>query len=462
MKIAIVGGGITGLAAAHRIGELNPGLKIDLFEATDRPGGVLHTERQGDFLVEHSADMFTTMDDAALKLCERLGIADDLIGTNEGFQKAFILQQNELVPVPPGLNLMSPSDLDAIRQTPLLSDEGKQRFLEEENVPAKPEYSDESLFDFATRRFGIEAYEKIIQPLVGGIYTADPKKLSMRATLDRYLQMEQKFGSVIRAVAQNKQARESKQTSGARYNLFVAPRLGMKSLINRLREQIPDNSIHFDTPVSRIEKRGSEWVLEVDGKAHEYSAVILTCPPDIAAKLIEPIDKDLSEALKQITCASSAIVVQGFERAQVGHALDGFGFVVPLVEKRKILAGSFSSVKFSGRAADEHVLMRSFVGGACQPELLQHNDQEVTNIVNEELQSILKIDGQPLFEKVVRWNNSMPQYHVGHVDLVANIEQQVQGIPGLAIAGKAYKGVGIPACVASAENAAEAILSSEI
>jgi oxygen-dependent protoporphyrinogen oxidase len=467
MKVAIVGGGITGLAAAHRLNELDPTVDVHLFESSDRLGGVLRTERSGDFLLEHSADMFTTKDTAAIELCKRIGFEDELIQTNGKFQRAFIVKGNSLVPVPKGLNLMSPSNLDAIRETTLLSSAGKKRFLDEVNVPPKLENQDDSLFEFATRRFGAEAYDKIIQPLVGGIYTADPKKLSMQATLNQYLDMERRHGSVIGAMARQKKVGENDSlksdavvTSGARYNLFLAPRNGMAAWIAALQSRLTNTTIQLNSFVRSISSEGASWRLQSSSGESEFDRVLISTPASIAAKLLCDVDLELSRQLQTICYASSAIVVHGFSRESVEDSLEGFGFVVPLSESRNILAASFSSVKYAGRSPDESVLIRSFVGGACQPELLEQTDASICDMVKEDLADLLGVKGAPQLESVVRWTESMPQYHVGHTDLVAQIESSVASINHLAIAGKSYKGVGIPACVQSGESAAESLLDS--
>lgn len=468
MKVAIVGGGITGLAAAHRLNELDPAVDVHLFESSSRLGGVLRTERSGEFLLEHSADMFTTKDTAAIELCKRIGFEAELIQTNKEFQRAFIAQGNDLVPVPQGLNLMSPSNLDSIRETTLLSQAGKDRFLNEVNVPPKPDNQDDSLFEFATRRFGSEAYEKIIQPLVGGIYTADPKLLSMQATLNQYLEMERKFGSVIGAMAQQKEREENANsksdaavTAGARYNLFLAPRNGMNAWLEAIQSRMTNTQVELNRPVQSVTRNANGWRLRFDSHESDFDGLLISAPARVASKLLDQVDQDLSDQLQSICYASSAIVVHGFKRQDIEHSLDGFGFVVPLRESRNILAASFSSIKYSGRAPEDSVLIRSFVGGACQPQLLRNSDGVICEMVKKELADLLGVRGEPILESIVRWTESMPQYHIGHSKLIAEIEDRVDSIHNLAIAGKSYRGVGIPACVQSGEIAAESLLNSK-
>lgn len=475
-NIAIIGGGITGLAAAHHINTSTPGIPIELFEASKRLGGVLFTEPVDGFLVEHSADMFTTVEPAGMDLCRSIGIDKHLIGTNSEFQRAFIASGDGLEPVPKGLNLMSPTDLDAIRSTPLLSEAGRKRFLEEETIPSRyaeasspRELIDESLESFAIRRFGQEAFEKIIQPLVGGIYTADPAKLGMKSTLPQYLEMEKDHGSIIKAIQARMNERQLKtgnrdaiegQSSGARYHLFVAPKQGMSSLIQAIESQLTNVQFSLGQTITQVERSSAGWILRnQQGMEKFFSHLIVTCPSPVAAKLLSDADPQLAGLLRQITFASSAVVVQGYRRTAIDHPLNGFGLVVPRSEGRSILAASFSSIKFNGRAPEDSVLIRSFLGGGCQSELLEYDDQRLVELSYADLKDLLKVSGSPLFQKVIRWNESMPQYHVGHVELVDEIESRESKIQGLAIAGKCYRGVGIPACIRSGQRAANKILA---
>jgi oxygen-dependent protoporphyrinogen oxidase len=459
-RVAIIGGGISGLSAAlrlHQTGSIVP----YVFEAADRLGGVLQTERQGDFLVEQSADMFTTKEVDALVLCQKLGIDQDLISTQPDHRRAFILSRGKLLPVPTGFVLMSPQQLSSIRKTRLLSLRGKIRAFCEQWIKRRKDVSDESLASFATRRFGREAYERLIQPLIGGIYTADPQRLSMLATMQEFVEQERDHGSLI--VAAQKQFREnsSKPDSGARYGKFLAPRQGMSEIVRAIGAQLNETSIRLNTVVSGIQQTSdSQWRVTSNNQSETFDDLIIATPAPAAAELLRKQFEQLATALNKIEYASVAIVIHGFKTCDIRHPLDGFGFVVPQVERRKILACSFASRKFAGRAADDQVLMRTFVGGALQPELLEHSDDQIAEIVADELNSILGIEGSPLFCQVRRWWKSMPQYHVGHLDLVADIEHMAHGLEHFALAGNAYHGVGVPACVRSGRLAACRIIDS--
>lgn len=461
--IAVVGGGISGLAAAHRITELRPDIQITLFEASARLGGVLQTERRDGFLIEHSADNFITNVPWGIDLCRRLGLGSDLLGTDPERRKAYVVSHGRLEPVPEGFVLMMPSKMWPMVTTPILSVAGKLRMVGEFFIPPRVEKGDESLESFVVRRFGQEVFDRLVQPLIGGIYTADPAKLSMQATLPRFLAMESEHGSIIRGAQQQKSPGES-ESSGARYGMFVAPRDGMDSIIGALAKRLPSGSIRLSSRIEKLERRqaGGWRVQPGDSSAPvDADAVIVALPAPKAAALLDPVDGELSGLIGRIPYAGASILVSAYRKSQIKHPLDGFGFVVPAVERRRILATSFSSVKFPGRAPDDCVVLRTFVGGALQPEMTELSDASLKSIIGDELKSLLGITDPPLWSEVVRWNGAMPQYHVGHVDLVAKIRARVAAISDFELCGNAYDGVGVPVCIHSAELAVERILGIE-
>jgi len=324
----------------------------------------------------------------------------------------------------------------------------------------------------AQSRFAWDALDRLVQPLVGGIYTSDPDKLSLRATLPRFLDMEAEFGSVINATRNQKQARGpdiDSSGSGARYGLFTTPRDGLSSLINHLADQIaahPTASVCLNQKIEWVAPSAEGWDVALTGSAQpptSFGEVILTLPAYRAAALMSDSRQDeLKSLLAGIEYASSAIVVTGHALADFEHPLDAFGLVVPLVEQRRILATSFTSRKFPGRAPAEKILLRTFVGGAMQPELLDGDDDEIRQLVNEELKEILGMRQPPEFSEVVRYQRAMPQYHVGHLQRVDRIERLVENTAGLHLAGSAYRGVGIPDSIASGRAAADAALAEDV
>ena len=469
-RVAVVGGGISGLSAAHRLTELAPHARIVLFEAAGRVGGVLGTEQRADCMVERSADMFITRDPWAMELCKRIGFGDRLVNTNPAFRQSFVVCRGKLEPIPEGFTLMSPARIWPILTTKILSWPGKMRLASEFFIGRRDSTDDESLADFSIRRFGREAYQRLIQPLIGGIYTADPNKLSMQATMKQFVDLEQKYGSLIRGMRAAAKARPSHEAqaeraaSGARYGLFVAPKDGMSSFIEAVASRLPDEAIRLNSPVSQVRREADgRWfvtVSEVDGSQseHPFDAVIVAAPAYRAAEQLNQVEPELAKLLGGIPHAGAAVVVSIYRRAEIRHPLDGFGFVVPLVEKRRILSGSFSSVKFTHRAPEDRVVFRSFLGGACQPELLELTDHQLLDAAHEELSDLLGISGRPMHNEVVRWHGTMPQYHVGHLQKVDEIERRAAALPGFALAGNAYRGVGIPFCVRSGEAAAQRIV----
>lgn len=455
LPIAIIGGGISGLAAAHRLGELLPDWPLKLYEASPQLGGVLQTVHRDGYLIEQSADNFLTRLPWARALCERLGLADQLLPTEPSLRRALVVNRGQVVPVPEAFVLMSARRLWPVLTSPVLNAAGKLRLAMEPFVAARRETTDESVASFARRRLGDEAFRRLVQPLVAGIYTADPELLSMQATLPQFVEMEHTYGSLWRGA----RGQVTSSDSGAQYSAFVAPRRGMEQLISAIAARLPTGCVELNTPIERVaQPTTGNWQLEtLGGETHNAAAVIVATPAPHASRLLAGESLLLSELLASIELASTAIVVLGVERTQVARPLPGFGFVVPQVEGRKIIAASFSSLKFPDRAPTERLLIRVFVGGALQPELLELSDAELVTLVRQELGELVALTGEPELAEVVRWPTSMPQYHVGHLDLVVQIEQLAAKHTGLALAGNAYRGVGIPQCIRSGEQAAEHI-----
>jgi oxygen-dependent protoporphyrinogen oxidase len=462
-RIAVIGGGITGLAAAHRLIELAPRTQLALFEAGDRLGGVLRTERPDGYLIELSADNFITNVPWGLDLCRRVGLAEQLLPTRKSQRRAFVARGGRLLPVPVGFHLLSPGRVWPVVRSPLLSWRGKMRILCEPLVRRRRDTTDESLASFARRRLGREAFERLVQPLVAGIYSADAERLSMAAALPRFVEMERQSGSLIRGAWREMSSKDAgSSSSGARYGLFVAPREGMSSLVDAIAQRLPTGSVRCASAVTRLSPSGNGWLLTAGGQGLEFDAVIIAVPAYAAARLLEIVSTELTGELQRITYAGSAIVCLGYRREQLTRGCEGFGFVVPGVERSEILAASYSSAKFDGRAPDDRVLIRVFLGGAERPDQLELDDNSLVEHATRELANLLGIRGQPELTRVVRWPRSMPQYHVGHVELVNRVEKLAAEWPTLALAGNAYHGVGVPNCIHSGEQAAERVLAAHI
>ena len=486
-RIAIIGGGITGLAAAHRLTTLSPDTEVALFEASERVGGILQSVRRDGYLIEQSADSFVTNVPWGLELCRELGIDGDVIPTEASRRKAMVVADGKLVPVPAGFQLLTPAPAATLMKSSLLSERGKMRVLAERFIaPRTPSGGvslgsaddDESLESFAVRRLGRECYERIVQPLVGGIFTADPAQLSMRAALPRFLDLEAKYGSLIAASRLGKQedqetspaggalsssstTTEDGKSSGARYGLFVAPRDGMEAFVTAIVAKLPAGVIRLSSPVERLERTDAAWRVAVRGvaKAESFDGVILAARAPVAAKLVAGLDDELARGLAKIPYAGSTIALSTYRLDKVADPLDCFGFVVPDIERRDILAASFSSRKYPGRAPEGYVLIRTFLGGALRPDMLALADGEVRDIVGRELGALIGAQGEPELFEVRRWHGAMPQYHLGHVGLVGKLQARAAHYDGLALAGNAYCGVGVPQCIRSGREAAERLLA---
>jgi oxygen-dependent protoporphyrinogen oxidase len=471
IRVVIIGGGITGLATAHRLLEhtqTGKHLEVLILESSSRVGGVLKTTERDGFLIEAGADSFISEKPAALALAERLGIASRLIETNEQHRRSFIVRNGRLRPVPDGFQLLAPTRFWPFVTADIFSWAGKARMALDLIIPRRAPTNgtdDESLADFVRRRLGREAFERMAQPMIGGIYTADPEKLSLRATLPRFLEMEREHGSVIRALWKQRRVQAPEQnrgTSGPRYSLFLSFDKGMQVLSDELSSRlnglihlnIKAEALSLDIPTKRWKIRLS------DNTAIDADIVCVAIPAYAAASLLKEADAELSRLLNQIEYASTATINLAYRRADVPHPLDGFGFVVPFIENRSILACTFSNVKFVGRAPADHVLLRAFVGGALQPQLFELDEDEMLRRVREDLRDLLGIVTSPLFTSVEKWRRSMPQYHVGHLDLVSQIQARAQTLPGLHLAGNSYSGAGVPDCIRSSEAVAEQILRS--
>lgn len=466
-RIIVVGGGISGLAAAYRLTELSREraleLEVILLEAGQRLGGSIATELVGDFLVEAGPDSFISEKPWALRLCERLGISSRLISTNASHQKIYVVHRGSLQPLPEGFFLLAPTRLWPLIRTPLFSLPGKLRMAFDLVLPRGGVDRDESLASFVRRRFGREALERVAQPLIGGIYAADPERLSLAATMPRFLEMEHAKRSVIWAMWSGRRQRSRIQEagSGARWSLFVTLIGGMQELVDIIVSRLPVGTVRLGAGVTGLEWNGMKktWIVTM-GETEKFEAggVILATPAYRSAEILSSSAPDHARELGAIPYTSTATVNLAYRREEIPFGLDGFGLVAPAIESRKILACTFSSLKYPGRAPDGHVLLRAFVGGALQPSLFDQDDLTMETSVRQELAELLGIRAAPLFCRIRRHPRSMPQYHVGHQERIRRIETHLGKIPFLALAGNAYQGVGIADCIHSGEKAAERLL----
>jgi oxygen-dependent protoporphyrinogen oxidase len=440
---------------------VNQPLEITVLEASSRLGGVIRTEYIDGFLLEHGPDSFLSEKPETVDLARRLGLESQLQETNTQHRRSFIVNRNRLVALPSGFNLLAPSKLWPFVTSDIVSWTGKARMALELLLPKGEMNGDESLASFVRRRFGQEALERIAQPMIGGIYTADPEQLSLASTMPRFLEMERNDRSLIMSL--RKQARQKALTaeaSGARYSLFLTFDRGIQILVDRVAAQLPPAAVQLNTRVVSLSRNPNAegWITRnSSGRTQTFDAVCLALTAPIAAKLLSDEANKLAHELSSIPYASTATINLAYKRDDVPHRLDGFGFVVPFIEKRSLLACTFSSVKFAGRAPEGKVLLRAFVGGALQPEMFALDEQEMLDRVLKDLRELLGVETKPLFSRVVRWPGSMPQYHVGHLERIKRIEDLAQHLPNFALAGNAYSGAGISDCIREGERAAEQI-----
>ncbi len=469
LRIVVVGGGIAGLAAAHRLieatREAGPPLALTLLDAADRLGGTIATERIDGFLVERGPDSFISEKPWALALAERLGLGPRLRRTDDRHRRTYVLHGGRLHPLPDGFLLLAPARLWPMVTSRLFSWRGKARMALDLVLPRRPADGDESLAAFVTRRLGREALERVAEPLVAGIYTADPARLSLAATMPRFLALEREHRSLILALRRQAGAREVAGASGARWSLFVTFAGGMGELVGALAARLPPGTVRLAAPVTEITRgaphEAAAWRVGLaDGTGLPADGVALAGPAPRMAGLVRGVDPELARLLGGIAYASSATVALGYPRTAVRHPLDAFGFVVPRREGRAVLACTFSSVKYPGRAPDGFVLLRAFLGGALGAEVLEEDDPALARRAADELAALLGIDGEPVLTRVARHPAAMPQYAVGHLDRVAALDARLGALPGLAVAGAAYHGVGIADCVRSGEASAERLLQA--
>ena len=463
-RATVIGGGVTGLAAAYRLqreaARRDIPLDVTLLEATGRVGGVIQTEHRDGFLIEHGPDAFISTKPAAKTLCEELGIADQFIGTNPKVRRSFVTRNGILHPVPEGFYMMAPGSLKPFLKTPLFSWHGKLRMALDLFIPRRERDIDEAVAHFVRRRLGNEAFTRIAQPMIGGIYTSDAENLSLKATFPRFLEMEKAHGSIIKALrVQKKQAAEtSRDTSGPRYSLFLSFRSGMQTLIDTLTEAL-SNAIKLNARVEHIQQDtgSAEWRVSLaNGETLNSELLCIALPAPQTKALVQTVSNPLATKLGVIPYASSATVNFAFRRTDITHPLDGMGFVVPATENLSFIGCSFSSVKFENRAPIEHVLLRTFVS---EP-ISKNAEADIIESCQADLTPLLEIKDAPLFATVCKHTQAMAQYQVGHQDIVGDIERLTNGLQGFALAGNGYHGIGIPDCIRSGETAAVLLLDT--
>jgi protoporphyrinogen/coproporphyrinogen III oxidase len=465
--IAVVGGGIAGLATAYYLQQkaraTGQSASYTLIESGPHFGGKIFTDVRDGFVIEGGPDSFITQKPAATRLCRELGLGDRLIGTNDDRRKVYVLDGGRLRPLPDGVMLVIPTKFAPFALSPLISLPGKMRMGLDLFIPPRQTNGDESLADFIRRRLGQEALDKIAEPLMAGIHVADPERLSIQSTFPRFVEMERRYGSLIKGMLTQKARARQAGNGGHKLPLFMTLRGGLRdmveTLVGRLEGQLLSGVrvVKLERSPDASESERYRLYLE-DGRALLADAVVLATPAYAAADLVEPMQPELATKLRAIRYVSTATVSLGFRRGEFEHALNGFGFVVSAREDSRLMACTWTSTKFSGRAPDEHVLVRGFVGGPHQEDLASLSDETLIRLVQEELCRTLGASARPVVARVFHWPQANPQYDVGHLDRVAEIEAlAAAGLPGLYLTGSAYRGVGIPDCIEQGQATAAAV-----
>ena len=447
MRVVVVGSGIAGLAAARRLESVAPEADVMLVERDDVPGGKISTEHVDGFVIEAAADSFLARKERGIGLVEELGLGDELVGRRPEHQHTFVRRGDELHPLPEGLTGMIPTSLEALERTKLLSAEGKARFVAEPEIAPATGHQDESVASFVTRRFGREAYEALVEPLMTGIYGGDGDLLSLRATFPQLRVLELEHGSVLRGLS---------APPPSDLPPFVSLHSGMGSLVAALVDGFERTELLLGRAAARVSRRAAGYEIELDGGVSvEADGVVVATPAFAAAELLEDLDADLAAAHAEIPYASSVVVSLAYSRADV-LPLDGYGYVVPRVEGTDVLACTWTSQKWEDRAPDGSVLVRVYAGRFGGRDLTADSDSDLVALARHEVKRT-GVVAPPVLTRVHRWPGGMPQYVMGHPDRVARIEAALTGHPGLAVAGAAYRGVGIPDCITSGEAAAESV-----
>ena len=459
-KTVIVGGGISGLATAYTLQERGP-CDYTLIEGSPRWGGKITSVHENGFTIEGGPDSFITQKAAGLDLCKRLGLEDQLVGSNSGKNAAtFIWSGGRLHRMPEGMMLMAPTMVLPFLRSRLISWPGKMRAGLEVFIPRARGDEDESLAGFVRRRLGNELLNKIAGPLMGGIYAADPERMSLKSTFPMFLEMEKKHGSLL--LGMMKRTRPRVAHGAKRPPMFMTLRGGLQQLSDALAARLPETNLRVGCRAISVSRYAERYKIDLsDGSSLLADDVVFATPSFVTADLVEQLDPTLAERLRAILYVSTATVSLGFRRSEIAHPLQGAGFIVPPGEGRRITACSWSSAKFNHRAPEDCVLLRVFIGGALAEELAEQDEAALVQLAREELQVILGITATPVLARAYRWSKANPQYDLGHEERVAEIERSLPNLPGLHLAGAAYHGPGIPDCIQSGTKAAAAIAARQ-
>jgi len=442
----IVGGGISGLATAYYLGK--QGIHSTLLERSERLGGLIRTDLIDGCQLEAGPDSYIAAKPAVSELAAELpGLKNEIIGSNDAVRRIFIVRDSELTPFPPGMVMMVPGELCPALRSPLFSAETKLRFLRESSFEPKQRGEDVSIADFVSDHFGRESLEYVTEPLLSGVYGGDSASLSAKSVLPRFLDYEEKYGSLIRGVQQERKV----QSTGS---LFLSFHNGMQSLVDALSAAVTETTTVVHGEAIGLERIGESWRVSLKNEQYKSEQVVLACPAHAAAALLKPFAQPLSSELEAIPFSSSVLVNLLFKKSEIRQALAGFGFLVPRPERRTIAAVTWINNKFPSRVADEFVALRAFLVDPESTNLLTAPEALIGDLVFADLDRFMGLKATPVFSQVTKWPRSMPQYLVGHESRCNRIRQLLEVYRGLQLVTNALEGVGIPDCVRLAKKVA--------
>lgn len=439
-KIGIIGGGVSGLAAAFLL--KNKGFEVALFEKSGRVGGNIQTVRGDDFTIEYAPNSLLKSP-RLVDLIRELDLGKEVLAANDANKKRYVLRNGKLKSLPMTIAKMAADDY--------FSWKAKLRLLREPFIKSKsPE--NESVADFFERRLGREIVGRAADPFIAGIYAGNPETLSVRAAFPRLYELEKNYGNLLIGSLRSKAEKADKD-----FPRTFSFKKGVQTLTDKLAESLGE-SIKFNTEVLKIEKLADgKWCVATDSGEEIFDALIISTPAESAANLIENLDRNLSAQLKQIYYPPVAMVFFGVKKESLAQNLDGFGFLIPSSERRKILGTIWNSAVFENRAPDGYHLLTTFVGGARNADLFEKSDDELFEIVFDELKSILGLRVKPEMTHIKRWRKAIPQYLLGYERIENGIEEFERANRGIYFCSNFYKGISVGDCVKNAYKTAEEI-----